>query len=589
MTGDRTARAPAADVTTATTFADPRTRMLLSSDGSTTRLLDAAVGSPMRVEVRSQYVAASRDLPSAVCRALRLAPGAGALVRRSALRDEHGRCVSVNTVTASCHEDPRLGPVVTDTTRPLGRDLARLGLRRHPLAVDRTVWPEDDRRQMAARKTYLVLDGDQPVLHISEIYNPEVIPPQARSGGDTAPHRRRGAWRALPTLQQSDWPDPVQARSAARRLAKLPGLVTPCEIRRLQAQLEHAVDCEGFALQAEDRAETSQSLSEVSVLGRYRLLTTLGRSLKELGQVRGPVPVIARMAGPDAKPRSRSVQSIQSGGREQELPAYRGDMINAVAAGVPERTPDPGRIQTAYLHAAATLNALRNLGMANEEHPLFTSHEPLVLPVEEALTRRCETTGLWYATSAHTVWIGERTNDPGGAHVAFAAEVANPIGVKMGPDITADQTVALCRTLDPGRVKGRLTLISRMGTERMRTLLPELISAVAAEGHPVIWMCDPLHADTRETGSGHRTRFLPDVQDEIDAFFTAHRAGSCCPGGLHLEMTEREVTECSDDHGVHDAERHHTTACDPRLNPAQTMRCVVKTAIAYQRCHGGPS
>ncbi|WP_331772879.1 3-deoxy-7-phosphoheptulonate synthase (plasmid) [Embleya sp. NBC_00888] len=566
-------------------FAYPGTRMLLASDGSTTALLQAAANGPVRVVVREQYETTGAGLPSGARAALLLAPDTMALIRRSALYDEHGRCVSVNEVVAVCHQDPVLGPLVTDTTRPLGRNLADVGLRRRVLETGLTVWPEDRQVPAAAYKTYVLLDGDQPVLHINETFNPELIKPDLQPGAsDAAGSWTPGSRRNLPDTQQPDWPDSEGVECDVRDLARLPAIVPPREARHLLSLLARATDGDGFVIQAGDCAETFDALTTDAVVGRYRLLTTLAHTLQDMMRPTEPVVAIGCWAGQYAQPRSQATETTTVHGRARTVLSYCGDMVNEADLTVRSRTPDPQRLRTAYFHSAATLHALRCLDPAAPgSMPLFTSHEALILPYEEALTRRCETTGLWYATSAHTVWIGERTNDPAGAHVHFAAGIANPVAVMIGPTATPEQLVALCELLNPARLSGRLTLVPRLGADRVHALLPALVQAVQAETHRVLWMCDPLHGNTRTTADGRKIRRLTAIEDEIRGFFEVHRALSTHVGGLHLETTPDDLTECIDSPVSPEPRPGPRSAsdCDLRLNPEQALSCVLMAAGQY--------
>ncbi|MGW7575705.1 3-deoxy-7-phosphoheptulonate synthase [Streptomyces sp. NPDC054765] len=566
-------------------FAHPGTRMLLTSDGSTTALLQAVANTQVRVVVREQYETAGAGLPSGARTALRLAPDTTALIRRSALYDEHGRCVSVNEVVAVCHQDSVLGPLVTDTARPLGRNLADVGLRRRVLDTGLTVWPEDQQAPAAAYKTYLLLDGDRPVLHINETFNPELIKPDLQPGtGDAAHSWTPGSWHNLPVTQQPDWPSPEDVERDVRGLARLPAIAPPREARHLLSLLARATDGDGFVIQAGDCAETFDALTTDGVAGRHRLLTTLAHTLQDMMRPTEPVVAIGRWAGQYAQPRSRATETATVQGRARTVLSYRGDMVNGAEPTVRSRTPDLQRLRTAYFHSVATLHALRCLDAAVPGGmPLFTSHEALILPYEEALTRRCETTGLWYATSAHTVWIGERTNDPAGAHVHFAAGIANPVAVVIGPTVTPEQLVALCELLNPTRLPGRLTLVPRLGADRVHALLPALVQAVQAETHHVLWMCDPLHGNTRTTADGRKIRCLTAVEDEIRGFFEVHRALCSRVGGLHLETTPDDLTECMGSPVSTEPRPGPRSApdCDLRLHPAQALSCVLLAAGQY--------
>jgi len=353
-----------------------------------------------------------------------------------------------------------------------------------------------------------------------------------------------------------------------------------------------------------------------------------------------PIVKVGRVAGQFAKPRSSPVEAI--GG--VELPSYRGDMINAMGFSAGERIPDPKRLLRVYEQSAATLNLLRAFaqgGLADltkvhswvteflqgtpeaerfqelagriqesldfmracgitpetarplAETDLYTSHEALLLNYEEALTRRDTITDEkdWYSTSAHMIWIGDRTRQPDGAHVEYMRGIGNPIGLKCGPSLDPDELVRLIETLNPDNVPGRLTLIARMGADKVQSGLPPLLKAVKASGAKVVWCCDPMHGNTVKASSGYKTRHVSDVMSEVRGFFNAHDEVGTYPGGVHFEMTGQNVTECVG--GVVEVtearlgDRYHTH-CDPRLNGAQALELAFLIAdLLKQRRDGG--
>jgi 3-deoxy-7-phosphoheptulonate synthase len=329
---------------------------------------------------------------------------------------------------------------------------------------------------------------------------------------------------------------------------------------------------------------------------------------------------VGRIAGQFAKPRSAPAERV--GGTE--LPVYRGDMVNDLAPTTEARRPSPARMLRAYHQSSATLNLLRAFtkgGFAdlNQVHTwnqefvakspagqrydavadgidralrfmaacgidlnasvihqvdFYTSHEALLLGYEQALTRRDSLTGCWYDCGAHLLWVGDRTRQLDGAHVEFLRGVGNPVGAKLGPTATPQETVALCELLDPGRIPGRLTLVARMGAARVEERLPPLIRAVRDAGHPVVWACDPMHGNTFVGPSGHKTRRFDDVMRELAGFFAVHRSEGTHPGGIHIELTGEDVTEClggADEIQDGHLHRRYETACDPRLNASQAL------------------
>ena len=423
-------------------------------------------------------------------------------------------------------------------------------------------------------------------------------------------------WDDRPAAQQPVWPDPAARDRAVELLRSLPPLVFAGECDDLRARLAQAARGEAFVLMGGDCAErfagatADEIKAKLKTVLQMAVVLTYGASL--------PVVKIGRIAGQYAKPRSNPDEVIDG----IELPAYRGDMVNDLPFDVASRTPDPSRMVEAYHRAAATLNLvraftqggytdlrqvhawntdfvrdssageryeriasqidramafMRAIGADPEElHRVefYAGHEALVLDYERALTRIDSRTDLPYDVSGHFVWVGERTRQLDGAHVDFARRIRNPIGVKVGPTTTPEQAVELVERLDPEGDGGRLTLIARMGARRVRDVLPPLIEKVAAAGHPVVWVCDPMHGNTFEAETGHKTRRFDDVVDEVTGFFAVHRDLDTFPGGIHVELTGEDVTECVG--GAEGIEEQHLgaryeTACDPRLNRQQSL------------------
>src|SRR6266536_3109431 len=432
-------------------------------------------------------------------------------------------------------------------------------------------------------------------------------------------------WRSLSAAQQPDWPDQAAADDVLAQVAKLPPLVFAGEARTLQAALANVAAGHGFLLQAGDCAESFDVLSANAIRDKLKVILQMAVVLTYGAGL--PVVKVGRIAGQFAKPRSSPVEMVDG----VELPSFRGDMVNGVEPTPEARRADPARMLRGYHQAAATLNLLRAFttgGFAdlhqvhtwNQEFvarspagqryeataeaidralrfmtacgvemttpalhqvDFYTSHEALLLGFEQAMTRQDSLTGCWYDTSAHLLWVGERTRQLDGAHVQFLAGVGNPIGLKLGPTVAPGEAVALCERLDPLRVPGRLTLISRMGAERVEKLLPPLVSAVADAGHPVVWACDPMHGNTFVGRLGHKTRCFDDVMAELTGVFAAHRSLGTHPGGIHVELTGEDVTECLG--GAHEIEDGHLslrseTACDPRLNASQSLELAFQVA-----------
>jgi len=372
---------------------------------------------------------------------------------------------------------------------------------------------------------------------------------------------RPESWRAFEARQQPAYPDPIALDAALAELATRSPLVALAEIDALTARLAEARAGRAFLLQAGDCAER---LSDTPADTRSiaALIANLGEELEERGGL--PVVRLGRIAGQFAKPRSQALERRDG----RALPAWRGDSVNDMAFEATRRTPDPVRLLAAYDHAAASLQALRGA--------LFSSHEALLLPFEEALVRRDPASGRWFGGSAHLLWIGARTLFPGSAHVELLRGLANPVALKCGPDLAPDDLPRLLSRLNPERMAGRITLIIRMGSERIAAALPSLLRAARSAGQPVLWCCDPLHGNTVRGQDGAKRRDMARIEAEAQAFLDILDTEGTPPGGLHLELTHRDVLEC-DGRGSRDDCR------DPRLNPDQARRIVRLFAAARAR------
>ena len=419
-----------------------------------------------------------------------------------------------------------------------------------------------------------------------------------------------------PAAHQPDWPDLSVLDDVTAQLRVLPPLVFAGECDALKERLGAVARGEAFLLQGGDCAETFVDSTADAIRNKIKTLLQMAVVLTYGAQV--PVVKVGRIAGQFAKPRSAASETRDG----VTLPSYRGDAVNGVEFTAAARTPDPHRLLRMYNTSAATLNLVRaftqggladlrevhswNSGFvaASSAHQryeamardidralafmaaagvdpeafrtvdLYSSHEALLLDYERALTRIDSRTGLPYDVSGHLVWVGERTRDLGGAHVAFAASVRNPVAVKLGPTTTPDEALALVERLDPDGEPGRLTFISRMGRDRVRDALPAVVEKVTASGATVAWVCDPMHGNTFEAPDGLKTRRFDDVIDEVRGFFEVHRALGTHPGGLHMELTGDDVTEClggSGGIGETDLPMRYQTVCDPRLNHAQSL------------------
>ncbi|MBX3285837.1 MAG: 3-deoxy-7-phosphoheptulonate synthase class II [Actinobacteria bacterium] len=434
------------------------------------------------------------------------------------------------------------------------------------------------------------------------------------------------SWREHPAAQQPDWPDEGALDAVLKQMATMPPLVFAGEARQLTDQLGQVARGEAFLLQAGDCAESFDAFGADAIRDKLKVILQMAVVLTYSSGV--PTVKIGRIAGQFAKPRSSPTEQVG----DLVLPSFRGHLVNDIAPTDAARVPDPQRLLQAYHQSSSTLNLLRAFtkgGYADltqvhtwnqefvassaqgrryeqvaheidralrfmaacgvntatqpnlHEVDFFTSHEALVLGYEEALTRQDSLTGRWYDCSAHMIWIGERTRQLDGAHVEFFAGVGNPVGVKLGPTTTTDEALALCERLNPDRVPGRLTFISRMGAAKIEEGLAPLLAAVRNAGHPVVWACDPMHGNTFTTEGGHKTRRFDDILAEIRGFFAAHAAEGTWPGGVHVELTGDDVTEClggAEEILDTDLGSRYETMCDPRLNGRQSIDLAFEVA-----------
>ncbi|WP_420822370.1 3-deoxy-7-phosphoheptulonate synthase [Sphingomonas ginkgonis] len=391
-------------------------------------------------------------------------------------------------------------------------------------------------------------------------------------------------WRERRAEQQPDYPDAGALQRVERRLAGSAPLVEVADIIHLRASLSQVANAQGFILQGGDCAESFAEFNAEKVRTTYKLLLQMGALLRSA--TAGEVVHLARIAGQFAKPRSAGSETI--GG--VTLPSYRGDAVNGPAFTAASRTPDPRRLLDAHRQAQVTIELLHAYASASYadlaelhaetglEGPLrpvsmFTSHEALLLNYEQALTRWDAPSESWWATTGHMLWIGDRTRQLDGAHVEFCRGVANPIGLKCGPSLKVDELLRLVERLDPENRAGRLVLIGRFGSAKVAEHLPELMRATRRAGRNLVWTIDPMHGNTRSAGA-RKTRLVSDILAEIAAFFAIARAEGVHPGGMHLEMTGGDVTEClggSASLVEEDLERRYLTHCDPRLNRGQAI------------------
>jgi 3-deoxy-7-phosphoheptulonate synthase len=438
-------------------------------------------------------------------------------------------------------------------------------------------------------------------------------------------------WRGKPAQQVPAYPDQAKLEAVEKRLRSYPPLVFAGEARRLTQVLGDVAEGRGFLLQGGDCAESFAEFSANNIRDTFRVLLQMAVVLTFGAAL--PVVKVGRMAGQFAKPRSAPTETIDG----VELPSYRGDIVNGIEFEKAAREPDPERLVQAYNQSAATLNLLRafaqggfadlhkvhrwNLdfvadsplghrysemadrlsetldfmaacGMTAEstaqirETEFFTSHEALLLGYEQALTRVDSLTGKWYGCSAHLLWIGDRTRQLNGAHVEYMRGIENPIGLKCGPSMETDDLLRLIEALNPANIPGRLTLIARMGADKVEAKLPGLVRAVKRAGAKVVWACDPMHGNTIKSSTGYKTRPFERILGEVRGFFAVHQAEGTHAGGVHFEMTGQDVTECTGGaKAVTDqtlADRYHTH-CDPRLNASQALELAFLIAGALKQ------
>jgi len=444
------------------------------------------------------------------------------------------------------------------------------------------------------------------------------------------------SWRDCPIRQVPAYPDQVRLEAMEQKIGKYPPLVFAGEARRLKAHLAHAAEGKAFVLQGGDCAESFSDFTANVIRDTFRVLLqmavvlTFGASL--------PVVKMGRMAGQFAKPRSSDNETQGS----LTLPSYRGDIVNGPEFTAEARIPDPARMEFGYFQSASTLNLLRafasggyadlhevhrwNLDFAKRsplaaryqdltqridetlnfmaacgmtstttrdmrETDFYISHEALLLPYEQALTRVDSTTGEWYGCSAHFLWVGDRTRQAEGAHIEYLRGIRNPLGMKVGPTQEADDLLRILDILNPANEAGRITLISRMGADKVQARLPPLVRAVERSGHKVVWLCDPMHGNTISTTSKMKTRNFDDILREVRGFFDVHAAENTWAGGVHVEMTGQDVTECIG--GAHqlceaDLTERYETFCDPRLNAEQALELAFLVAEELKQRRAPP-
>lgn len=444
------------------------------------------------------------------------------------------------------------------------------------------------------------------------------------------------SWRDKPIRQAPVYPDLATLAATEAELRSLPPLIFAGEARALRADLARTAAGEAFLLLGGDCAESFGEFHANAVRDTLKVLLQMAVVLSYAAGA--PVVKVGRIAGQFAKPRSSMTETVDA----TTLPSYFGDVINGAAFTAASRTPDPARMLRGYSQAAITLNLLRaftqggfadlhrvqqwnqafvaaspqgeryaELARRIEESlgfmsacgfdparapqlrttAIYTAHDALLLPYEEALTRQDSLTGDWYGCSAHLLWLGDRTRQPDHAHAAFARGVANPLGLKCGPTLTPDELLRLLEVLNPDNAPGRMTLITRMGASVLAENLPQLVRAVQREGCAVVWCCDPMHGNTMTLANGRKTRMFERILDEVRMFFAVHDGEGSWPGGIHMEMTGKDVTECLGGGQAieeQDLSRRYQTQCDPRLNGTQALELAFLVAELLREARGRP-
>ena len=426
-------------------------------------------------------------------------------------------------------------------------------------------------------------------------------------------------WKTLKAEQQPDWEENKIYKKTIQELSSYPPLVFAGEVRALKQQLAEAAQGNGFVIQGGDCAETFDEFKADIIKNKLKVLLQMSVVLTHGASCN--VIKIGRIAGQFAKPRSSNTERRDG----KELPSYRGDAVNDIKFNKENRTHNPKRLLRAYNQSAATLNLLRAfttggfadlnkvqlwnqefikqspqgqqyqeiamrigdalkfmeaIGITGQEQQavrlteFFTSHEALLLGYEDALTRKDSLSGDFYTCSGHFLWIGDRTRQVKGAHVEFLSNVENPIGIKVGPNINADELLSICKKINPKNEWGRVTIISRMGADNIQKILPTLINKIKKEKQKVLWICDPMHGNTYKASTGYKTRNFTTILEEINQFFKIHKKLETIPGGVHFELTGADVTECiggARDIVDEDLQYKYETACDPRLNNEQSL------------------
>jgi len=443
----------------------------------------------------------------------------------------------------------------------------------------------------------------------------------------------RSSWRGMPIKQQPIYPNTAHLEEVESLLKNYPPLVFAGEARNLKKNLADVCDGKAFLLQGGDCAESFSEFHAHNIRDTFKVMMQMAVVMTFAGGV--PVVKVGRLGGQFAKPRSSDNETING----VTLPSYRGDIINGVEFTEAARVPDPQRMVQAYNQSAATLNLLRafasggladlhqvhawNLGFVGQnkltqkyeelsrqidnslrfmaacgitsdtyrtlrETDFYTSHEALLLPYEEAFTRQDSLTGEWYDVSSHMLWIGDRTRQLDGAHVEFMRGIQNPIGIKAGPSMDPEDLIKLCDILNPKNEAGRLNIIVRMGADKVGDGMPKLIQAIEREGKKVLWSCDPMHGNTITSGGGYKTRPVDSILKEMKQFFQVHKSEGTYAGGVHLEMTGKDVTEClggSFEITEENLQSRYHTHCDPRLNADQSLELAFLIADTLREAH----
>lgn len=384
------------------------------------------------------------------------------------------------------------------------------------------------------------------------------------------------SWKKLPAKHQPIYEDQELLKNTLQQLNQLPHLVGLREIQELKSRIASAQQGQEFLLQGGDCAEKFEDCHIEGITSKINIMLQLSEILRR--GLKKPIISVGRIAGQYAKPRSNEFERVLG----ENIPSFKGDSVNSFEANIRARRADPQRLLLSYQHSARSLNWIRNLSTKK----FYTSHEGLLLPLESALTHQLADKNIYLNMSAHMLWLGDRTRDVDGAHVEYFRGIENPIGIKLGPSITADELLLLIDKLNPCNETGKITLITRLGEHKVQTLLPSLIQAVQSQSFKVLWSCDPMHGNLSITEHGIKTRRFDSILNEMLTTFHIHKNEGSILGGVHFELTGDNVTECiggAEKITADDLSKHYDSYCDPRLNYHQSLEIAFEIAKNFNR------